>query len=240
MMTFDPDRPVESFKAILRELLRGYRFDVKGLYLTDGSIEPLPRESSVVGKVLEVSIKHHLARHLLSEKLSDLRCISASSDRTYPDFTFNGPLIHPHRFAVDIKCARRTAGGKKTRSAITIGTFDAEYFRYPQEKVANIMRPYGTYTAHLSVIALYDYADATARNVELLVVEKWRVATKKRASGTRCYIATKREIEALRLEQGDFESEADFHTFWRSQEISQRKQARWKAKRRGDGEDPVR
>lgn len=236
MTTFEPDRPVESFKAIVRDLLRGYRFDVKGLYLMDGSIEPLPRESSVVGKVLEVSIKHHLDRHLLAEKLSDLRCIAASSDRIYPDFTFNGPLIHPHRFAVDIKCARRTDGGTKTLSAITIGTFDAEYFRYPQEKVGNIMRPYGSYAAHLAVIALYDYAEATARNVELLVVEKWRVATKKRSSGTRCYIAARSEIEALRREEGDFESEADFNAFWRSHEISQRKQARWRAKR---GEGPL-
>ena len=43
---------------MLRELLRGYRFDVKGLILNDGSIEPLPREASVVGTVLEISIKH--------------------------------------------------------------------------------------------------------------------------------------------------------------------------------------
>ncbi|RLE25502.1 MAG: hypothetical protein DRJ61_14885 [Acidobacteria bacterium] len=57
-MRFDPNRPVESFKAQLRDLLKGYEFDVKGLILNDGSIEPLPREASVVGKVLEISIKH--------------------------------------------------------------------------------------------------------------------------------------------------------------------------------------
>ncbi len=28
---FDPERPVESFKQLLRELLEGYEFDVKGL-----------------------------------------------------------------------------------------------------------------------------------------------------------------------------------------------------------------
>lgn len=216
-VTFDPDRPVASFKKLLRELVRRYEFDVEGLYMKDGSIRPLPREAAVVGKVLEVSIKEFLARGLL--QVNDLRCIAASSDRTYPDFTFDGSLVHPHRFAVDIKCARRARSGDKVSYPITIGTFNAQYFRRPEEKVGNIMMPYGSYTAHLAVLALYDYADATARNVELLVVEKWRVATKKRSSTTRCYIAAPQRIEDLRAERGDFSSEESFNTFWRSHSV---------------------
>jgi hypothetical protein len=95
---------------------------------------------------------------------------------------------------VDVKCARRAASGARTESPITIGTFDAEYFHHPDEKVGNIMMAYGSYVAHLAVVALYTYADATAKDVELLVVEKWRVATKKRSSGTRCYIAAVSDI----------------------------------------------
>ncbi len=209
--TYDPDRPVGSFKELLRELLEGYEFDVKGLILIDGSIEPLPREASVVGKVLENSIKHYLRRRLLN--MNDLVCIPASSDRTYPDFTFNGSLVHPNRFAVDLKCARRDHHGEKTSYSITIGTYDAEYYHYPTEKVANIEMPYASYTAHLSVIALYDYVDTTARNIELLVVEKWRVATKKRSSGTRCYIAAVSDIGALRKEKGDFSSEEEVNRY---------------------------
>jgi hypothetical protein len=227
---FDSEQPVESFKGMLRELLRGYQFDVKGLLLNDGSIEPLPREAAVVGKVLEISIKHFLGRRLL--QVDDLKCISASSDRTYPDFTFNGSLIHPHRFAVDIKCARRDGRGDKTSYAIAIGTYDAEYFHYPNDKVANIEMPYSGYTAHLSVIALYDYEDTTAKNVELLVVEKWRVATRKRSSGTRCYIAAVSEVQSLRKEEGEFSSEDEFNAYWRGQAVDSRKQARWEEKRR--------
>lgn len=71
--TFDPGRPVASFKELLRELVRRYEFDVEGLYMKDGSIRPLPREAAVVGKVLEVSIKEFLARGLL--QVNDLqRC----------------------------------------------------------------------------------------------------------------------------------------------------------------------
>jgi hypothetical protein len=230
LVRFDRDRPVESFKALLVELLQGYEFDVKGLLLNDGSIEPLPREAAVVGKVLEISIKHFLRRRLL--QVTDLECISASSDRTYPDFTFNGSLIHPHRFAVDIKCARRTSRGNKTSYPITIGTYDAEYFHHPSDKVANIEMPYSSYTGHLAVIALYDYVDTTARNVELLVVEKWRVATRRRSSGTRCYIAAVSDVASLRQQRGEFANEGEFNAYWRAQEVRPSKRARWEQRRR--------
>ena len=223
---FHPAEPVESFKGLLRALLRGYEFDVEGLYMRDGSVRPLPSEASVVGKVLEVSINEYLSRRLLLTR--ELRWIPASSDRVYPDITFNGPLISPHRFALDVKCARRHASGTKTKSAISIATFDAEYFRYPGDKVGNIMMPYSSYSAHLLLLALYSYAEATARNVELLVVEKWRVATKKRSSGTRCYVAANRSIAALREESGDFSSEGEFNQYWRHQPIKETKEARWR------------
>jgi hypothetical protein len=229
---FDPENPVESFKQILRDLMKGYEFNVQGLLLKDGSVRALPREASVVGKVLEVSISEYFHRRLLLTP--QLSYIPASSDRVYPDLSFKGSMIHPFQFALDIKCARRVSSGEKTESAITIGTFDAEYFRYPDEKVANIMAAYSSYTAHLALIALYTYTETTAKDIEILVVEKWRVATKKKASGTRCYIAASKSIAALRKEQGDFSSEEEFNSFWRSQDISLPKESRWNL-RRGRG-----
>ncbi len=231
--TFDPSNATESFKALMRELVKGYRFDVEGLYLKDGTIRPLPREAAVVGKVLEVSINEYLSRRLL--QVPNLRWIPASSDRVYPDITFNGPVIFPNRFGLDVKCARRTSDGTKTESAITIGTYDAEYFRHPEEKVGNIMMPYGSYTAHLALIALYSYSGATARDIELLVVEKWRVATRKASSGTRCYIAAVHRVEDLRTERGAFASEEDFNSYWRAKAIKPEKEAKWRTKR-GAGE----
>lgn len=229
MRSFDPANPIPSFKALLKDLVKGYKFDVEGLYLKDGTVRPLPREAAVVGKVLEVSIHEYLSRKLL--RVSQLKSIPAQSDRVYPDVSFNGPMIFPRRFALDVKCARRTDNGERTVSPITIGTFDAEYFRFPDEKVGNIMMPYGSYAAHLSLIALYSYEEGTARAIELLVVEKWRVATKKRSSGTRCYIAASSRVADLREERGDFSSEEEFNTYWRSQPISAEKGARRRSKR---------
>lgn len=226
---FDPASPVLSFKNILRDLLKGYHFGVKGLYMEDTSIYPLPKESSVVGKVIETTIIEYVYRRLLA--VPDLQAQKASSDRVYPDLSFSGVLVGPHQFALDVKCARRAEGGKKTQSSITIGTYDAEYFRYPDEKVGNIMAAYSSYAAHLALIALYDYVDTTAKNIEVLVVEKWRVATRKSASGTRSYIAAKQDVESLRKERGGFESEEEFNRFWRAQPIKKSKEERWRLRR---------
>lgn len=229
LRSFDANRPVESFKALLRDLIKGYQFDIEGLYRKDGTVLPLPRESSVVGKVIEISVNDYLKRRLL--EVSSLDSIQASSDRVYPDVSFSGSLIYPYRFALDIKCARISERGDRTESAITIGTFDAEYFRYPDEKVGNIMAPYASYTAHLALVALYRYTNATARDLELLVVEKWKVATKKRSSGTRCYVAATTSIADLRSEKGDFKSEEEFNAYWREMTMDEGKQGRWRAKR---------
>ena len=56
---------VDAFKTLLRKLTKGYTFDVLGLYLADGSHRSLPKESSVVGKILELSVKEFLEKKLL-------------------------------------------------------------------------------------------------------------------------------------------------------------------------------
>jgi len=218
---------ISDFKELLRKLLSGYEFDIAGLYTKKGELRPLPRESAVVGKVIEGSILEYLYRRLLAHKT--LVVLGAKSSRSYPDLTFRRSQDHPETFAVDIKCARRESG-KRIQSAIAIGTYDAEYFHYPNTPASNIEAPYGSYTAHLALIALYDYKDTTADNVELLIVEKWRIAKRSEASGTRSYIATSTLIEDLRAERGDFKSEDEFNKFWRAKPVKPSKLKKWKEK----------
>lgn len=211
---------VAAFKAFFRKLLKGYEFDIRGLYRKNGDILPLPRESSLIGKVLEVTIKWHLDKRVLNT--DDLE-FTRGGERSYPDLTIYGAAVGGHRYAVDVKCVRRNAKGTRTESAMGLATFDANYFRNPDDPDPNIVAPYNSYDAHLVLIALYDYEDATARNVELLVVEKWRISSRKRASGTRCYVAAVTEIDRIRKEQGEFESEEDFNAYWRAVPIAKKK-----------------
>ncbi|MGV8042626.1 MAG: hypothetical protein AB2L07_22110 [Thermoanaerobaculaceae bacterium] len=52
----DAARPVESLKALLADLLKGYSFEVVGLHLKDGAILPLPADPAVLREVLQTSI----------------------------------------------------------------------------------------------------------------------------------------------------------------------------------------
>ena len=69
---------------------------------------------------------------------------------------------------------------------------------------------------HLDLIVLYDWEDGEVRNVEVLVVETWRVGSTKRSSTTRNYIGAVDTIADLQLEQGEFDSAEDFYAFWRA------------------------
>ncbi len=78
------------------------------------------------------------------------------------------------------------------------------------------MAPYGSFWCHLDMIAVYDLEVATVKNVEVFVVEGWRIATRKRASLTRCYVASVRDIEKLKKGQGEFNSLQEFYDYWRA------------------------
>lgn len=93
----------------------------------------------MVGRVIEVSIHEYLLRKLLQAK--QLKWTPASSDRVYSGVSLNGSVTFAHKCALDVGCARRTASGTKTEPAITSGTFAAENFRHPEEKVGNIHAP---------------------------------------------------------------------------------------------------
>lgn len=207
---------IEKFRTLFQGLLKGYKFNVKGLYIVENGVHdwlPLPSESAVIGKVVEITIKDHIRK--LTTGMRDL-AIQPGGPRSYPDFSISGPGVGNRHYAVDVKCVRRSKNRLATHSAMGLATFDAIYFREPERKAANIMAPYGTYHAHLVLVALYDYEMATASNVELLVVEKWRIASRKRASGTRCYVAAVKEIDRIKKEQGEFSSEEEYNAFWRS------------------------
>lgn len=213
------EEEIQAFKRTFKGFLADYKFMVDGLYLKNGDVLPLPSESAVVGKVVEITIKSHLTKKTWGR--TDIRLLPGGP-RSYPDLSVDGPALGGRQFAIDVKCVRRGRNKKSTESAMGLATYDATYFRKPDEKAPNIMAAYNTYDAHLVLVALYDYSDATAQNVQLALVEKWRIATRKRASGTRCYVAAVTEIDRLLAEKGDFSSEEEFNEYWRSVPIKEK------------------
>jgi hypothetical protein len=211
---YDPDLDtLESTKKWLRAVLGTYTFGVQGILLTDGTVLPLPSESALIAKLIEVTLLQRFRTVALAVK--GLTVDGAPSGRVYPDILVSGSRLGHRKLSLDVKAARRAPGGRRTVSRITLGPYD-KYFRFPDQKMAGSWIPYGDIDWHLDAIVIYDYVGGVISNVEPLVAETWRVASKVRSSGTRNYIGAIMEIDRLRSERGEFATADAFYEYWRA------------------------
>ena len=230
-----------SVQDWLRSTCERYTFDVLGIFQGRGSgqvpatvnndwelaelirsrgqLLPLPKEPAALANVLEVSIVDFL--------LSEVARVAGSSsargtERGYPDLEISGDAFGGGYHAVDIKIAKRRPmksgqPSTMTQSRITLYTGNT-YFRYPSLHWPGTPRPFDTYASHLDVLGIYTLEESSAARVtdlELLVQEPWRIASKKRSSTTREYIGAVQRIQALRDGDGEFDTVEAFYKYWR-------------------------
>lgn len=204
----------------LRQTVRDYRWNVRGIVLDDNRVIPLPKEPAVVAKVIEVSVTEHFKRKAYAVRGLDV--LDDLSGRGYPDIMLAGRPVAGRRIALDVKVARRKPRKRgaptKTQSRITLGPFNS-YFRRPEDPIPGVGVAYGDFAWHIDLLILYDWIDGDVENVEILVVETWRVASMKRSSTTRNYIGAMDSLADLRAERGAFATIDEFYGYWRSQPI---------------------
>ena len=174
-----------------------------------GMLEPLPKEPAALANVLEITLVDHL---LVEASKAGLRALRGT-ERGYPDLELEGPPP----IAIDVKVARRSKSGRQTQSRITLFTGNT-YFRYPQLQWPGTFRPFRDYAAHVDLLGIYSLdLDASERvtDLEIIVQESWRIASRKRSSTTREYIGAVQGLDDLRSGSGEFDSQGDFERFWR-------------------------
>lgn len=230
---------VPSLAGWLREQCGQYRFEIGGVFRRDsetatwpvqardpaelerqlragGHLLPLPREPAALANVLEVSIADFLVSRF---RQLDQAAVVRGSERGYPDLEIAGPAFGGGYHAVDIKAARRDEDNPaKTKSRITLYTGNT-YFRHPELHWPGTPRPFNEYASHLDVIMIYTLAPqspARVEDLEVIVQEPWRIASRERSSTTREYIGAVEYIQALRNGAGAFDSQAAFYKFWRA------------------------
>ena len=179
-----------------------------------GHFLSLPKEPAALANIVEVAVVDFLIR-----RIADVpgATIVRGSERGYPDIEIGGAAFGGGFHAIDIKVARRAKSGNQTDSRITLYTGNT-YFRYPQLKWPGTFRPFQDYVSHLDVIALYTLDDQThgrINDLQLIVDEPWRIASKQRSSTTREYLGAVQSIANLVAGKGEFATEAEFYAFWR-------------------------
>lgn len=191
--------------------------DLRALLEARGQLLPLPKEPAALANVLEVGIVDHLIEIAAHVPGAVTR---RGTERGYPDMELDGAVFGGRPHAVDIKVARRAATRTATRteSRITLCTGNT-YFKWPRLHWPGTFRPYGDYASHLDVLVIYTLVeDSTARayDIELIVQETWRIASRKRSSTTREYLGAVDLIQDLRDGKGEFATQDEFLKFWRA------------------------
>ena len=223
----------------LRARCAEYAFDVAGVFhrggehewpmtvVDEGDLErqlhygghllPLPKEPAALANVLEVSIVDFLLK-----AASDIVGMDArrGTERGYPDLEFSGEALSGSFHAVDLKVARRdtTKARLRTESRITLYTGNT-YFRFPDLHWPGTFRPFNDYAQHIDIIVIYTLNNeltARAEDLELIVQEAWRVASRHRSSTTREYIGAVDVISDLREGKGAFATPDEFYRYWRA------------------------
>jgi hypothetical protein len=179
-----------------------------------GHFLPLPKEPAALANVLEVSLVDFVIEAISQTAEATPR---RGTERGYPDIELGGAAFGGGHHAVDVKVARRAKAGRSTQSRITLYTGNT-YFRYPSLKWPGTFRSFEDYASHIDLIAIYTLDETIPgriRDLELLVQEPWRIASRQRSSTTREYIGAVKRLDALRAGEGEFESEREFYDYWR-------------------------
>jgi len=181
-----------------------------------GHLVSLPKESAALANVIEVALVDFLLERL--ERLDGAEG-RRGEERSYPDLEIAGPAFGNAFHAVDIKMARlkATGAGRQTQSRSTLYTGNT-YFKWPSIKWPGMFRPFDDYVSHLDIIGVYRLDvgyRGRVRDLEFIVHEPWRIASKERSSTTREYIGAVINVAALREGRGDFDTEEAFYKYWR-------------------------
>jgi hypothetical protein len=188
--------------------------ELEGELASRGHFLPLPKEPAALANVLEVSLVDFVLEAVSQTAEGTAR---RGTERGYPDIELGGVSFGGGHHAVDVKVARRAKAGRSTQSRITLYTGNT-YFRYPSLKWPGTFRPFEDYASHIDLIAIYTLDETIPgriRDLELLVQEPWRIASRQRSSTTREYIGAVKRLDALRAGEGEFQSEQEFYDYWR-------------------------
>jgi len=232
MLAAMPARPIDWLRTIVAE----YRFEPLGIYrrsaagswplivnseaeLEDilregGRLLPLPTEPAALANVVEVSLVNFVCERAAAVPGANA---TRGSERGYPDIELSGSAFEGGFHAVDIKVARRAKNKKRTKSPITLYTGNT-YFKHPELPWPSTLRPFQDYSSHLDLLAIYTFSEEDAARIseiELIVQEPWRIASRSRSSSTREYIGAVSSLDALRMGKGDFKTEKEFYDYWR-------------------------
>jgi len=203
-----------DLKRDLEQLFSDFRWKIKGMIDKDGNIYPIPPIPQVITGIFQEITKHKV-RKFMKDKYG---CeIAQGGPREYPEMTLMGGKFGNRKIAIDIKTTRRLS--KNRISGFTVGSF-AGYFLHPEKQMPGCKFPYGEFDEHWIVGFIYTWNPDTdslhmISDVEVIVQEKWKIASNSTGTGTTFAIGSIKEVDKLRRGEGIFKDKEEFENYWR-------------------------
>jgi hypothetical protein len=205
----------------------GVDWYIKGILDSKKQLYTISNDTKLISKVFELIsipiVTHAVEPHVTSWEIEERQTV-------YPDLTLILNESIPNKIAIDIKSTYR----RGARAGFTLGSYTA-YIRPPFTK--NIRYPYTDYTEHWIVGFIYDRVAGVkpdivhlsqidkiippVKNVEVVIWQKWQIASDKPGSGDTANIGSVGTLEALRKGQGIFtkfgaNGKNIFEDYWRN------------------------
>jgi len=205
----------------------GVEWYIKGVLDSKQRLYTISDDTKLISKIFELVsipiITKAVESYIKSWEIEERQTV-------YPDLTLILPGSSPNKIAVDIKSTYR----KGSIAGFTLGSYTA-YLRPPFTK--NISYSYKDYLEHWIVGFIYDRVPnvkpeivdissidkivAPIKNVEVIVWQKWQLASDRPGSGNTANIGSVRSLDALRNGQGIFkkfgeEGKDIFEDYWRN------------------------
>lgn len=208
-MTFD-------IKKELYEIVKGISWNFVGILDTDDRLHEIPKNLNF----------QSLFERLVLEKLAFLNkeykieVIDNENIRSYPDMVLKDGVLGNKIIALDVKTGRRSIGNNNRIDGFTLGSYK-RYLRNPDEKLCcNGLFSYNDFTEHWCICFIYDWNNKTdtlhmISNIQIIVQEKWKLASKTTGTGTTTAIGSIKDIKRIMSGSGDFKTEKEFLDFWR-------------------------
>jgi len=198
----------------LEQLFSDFRWKIKGMIDEDGNIYPIPPIPQVITGIFQEITKHKVKKSMKDK----YRCeIVQGGAREYPEMTLIGGKFGNKKIAIDIKTTRRLSEDRI--SGFTVGSF-AGYFLHPERQMPGCKFPYGEFDEHWIVGFIYTWnpnAESLhmVSDVEVIIQQKWKIASKSTGTGTTFAIGSIKEIDKLKKGEGVFKTKEEFESYWR-------------------------
>lgn len=200
----------------------GLGWDIKGIIDSQKRIYTINDDTKLISKVFELIVTPLV---LEIGKKYGVEIILSDRQTVYPDFTI--VLPDQTRYALDVKSTYRR--NENRVAGFTLGSYTG-YLRNPTK---NIMFPYPEYKQHWVLGFIYtreenandnivtldkiDSITPAIRDIEIIVQEKYKIASDRPGSGNTANIGSAIDIGVLKNGAGVFSKfgEKEFEKYWR-------------------------